>query len=84
MKAPKVNLICRDNILMPGQLQFVDPETGDLVATINANSETGKYTVAAMFIGFDKVGFKIKDETHLVTTEPEASETVPAQEKSDD
>ena len=71
LKAPKVNLICRDNILMPGQLQFVHPETGDLVATINASTEEGKYTVAALFIGFDKVGFKIKDETHIVTTEPE-------------
>jgi hypothetical protein len=62
------DLICRDNVLMPGQLQFVHPETGALIATVNANTPEGKYTVAAMFIGFEKVGYKIKDETHLVTT----------------
>jgi hypothetical protein len=64
----KPDLICRDNVLMPGQLQFVHPETGALIATVNANTPEGKYTVAAMFIGFEKVGYKIKDETHLVTT----------------
>jgi hypothetical protein len=64
----KPDLICRDNVLMPGQLQFVHPETGALIATVNANAPEGKYTVAAMFIGFEKVGYKIKDETHLVTT----------------
>jgi hypothetical protein len=64
----KPDLICRDNVLMPGQLQFVNPETGALIATVNANTPEGKYTVAAMFIGFEKVGYKIKDETHLVTT----------------
>ena len=62
----KPDLICRDNILMPAQLQFVHPETGDIVATVNASTPEGKYTVAAMFIGFEKVGYKIKDETHLV------------------
>jgi len=62
----KPNLICRDNVLMPGHLQFVHPETGALIATVNANTPEGKYTVAAMFIGFEKVGYKIKDETHLV------------------
>jgi hypothetical protein len=64
----KPDLICRDNVLMLGQLQFVHPETGALIATVNANTQEGKYTVAAMFIGFEKVGYKIKDETHLVTT----------------
>jgi hypothetical protein len=64
----KPDLICRDNVLMPGQLQFMHPETGALIATVNANTPEGKYTVAAMFIGFEKVGYKIKDETHLVTT----------------
>jgi hypothetical protein len=64
----KPDLICRDNVLMPGQLQFVHPETGALIATVNANTPEGKYTVAAMFIGFEKVGYRIKDETHLVTT----------------
>ena len=64
----KPDLICRDNILMPAQLQFVHPETGDIVATVNASTPEGKYTVAAMFIGFEAVGYKIKDETHLVTT----------------
>jgi hypothetical protein len=64
----KPDLICRDNVLMPGQLQFGHPETGALIATVNANTPEGKYTVAAMFIGFEKVGYKIKDETHLVTT----------------
>ena len=64
----KPDLICRDNILMPAQLQFVHPETGDIVASVNASTPEGKYTVAAMFIGFEKVGYKIKDETHLVTT----------------
>jgi hypothetical protein len=64
----KPDLICRDNILMPAQLQFVHPETGALVATVDASTPEGKYTVAAMFIGFEKVGYKIKDETHLVTT----------------
>lgn len=72
---PDINLICRDNILMPGQLQFVDPSTGNLIASIDARTETGKFTVAALFIGFEKVGFKIKDETHIVTTEePEEPE----------
>jgi hypothetical protein len=47
----KPDLICRDNILMPSQLQFVQPETGAIVATVNAGTEEGKYTVAAMFIG---------------------------------
>ena len=63
----KPDLICRDNILMPAQLQFVHPETGDIVASVNASTPEGKYTVAALFIGFEKVGYKIKDETHLVT-----------------
>ena len=62
----KPDLICRDNVLMPGQLQFVHPETGALIATVNANTPEGKYTVAAMFIGYEKVGYKIKDDTHLV------------------
>lgn len=64
----KPDLICRDNILMPAQLQFVHPETGDIIASVNASTPEGKYTVAAMFIGFEKVGYKIKDETHLVST----------------
>lgn len=64
----KPDLICRDNILMPEQLQFVHPETGDIIASVNASTPEGKYTVAAMFIGFEKVGYKIKDETHLVST----------------
>ena len=64
----KADLICRDNILMPAQLQFVQPETGAIVATVDASTPEGKYTVAAMFIGYEKVGYKIKDETHLVTT----------------
>ncbi len=64
----KPDLICRDNILMPAQLQFVHPETGDIVATVNAGTPECKYSVAALFIGFEKVGYKIKDETHLVTT----------------
>jgi hypothetical protein len=64
----KPDLICRDNIFIPAQLQFVHPETGALIATVNANTPEGKHTVAAMFIGFEKVGYKIKDETHLVTT----------------
>lgn len=64
----KADLICRDNILMPAQLQFVHPETGAIVATVDASTQEGKYTVAAMFIGYEKVGYKIKDETHLVTT----------------
>ena len=34
----KPDLICRDNVLMPGQLQFVHPETGALIATVNANT----------------------------------------------
>ena len=65
----KPDLICRDNILMPSQLQFVHPETGAIVATVNAGTEEGKYTVAAMFIGYEKVGYNIKDETHLVTND---------------
>jgi hypothetical protein len=65
-----VNLICRDNILMPGQLQFVHPTTGDIVASVNASSDEGKHIVAALFIGFEKLGYKIKDETHIVSSEP--------------
>jgi hypothetical protein len=66
----KVDLICRDNILMPGQLQFAHPTTGDIVASVNASSDEGKHTVAALFIGFEKLGYKIKDETHIVSSEP--------------
>ena len=62
----KPDLICRDNILMPAQLQFVQPETGAIVATVDASTPEGKYSVAAMFFGYEKVGYKIKDETHLV------------------
>jgi hypothetical protein len=51
---------------MPAQLQFVHPETGAIIATVDASTQEGKYTVAAMFIGYEKVGYKIKDETHLV------------------
>ena len=68
----KPNLICRDNVLMPAQLQFVHPETGDLIATVNASTPEGKHTVAALFIGFDAVGYKIKDETHIVAPAPGA------------
>lgn len=62
----KPDYIVRDNLLVPNQLQIVDADTGDLLATLNVASERGKYLTAAMFIGFDALGVKVKDETHIV------------------
>ena len=59
----------RDNILMPHQLQIVDTKSGDILATVNTAGEPGRYVVAALFIGFDKLGLRVKDETHVVSSD---------------
>lgn len=67
----KPDYIVRDNLLMPNQLQIVDADTGDIIATLNVASDRGKYLVAAAFVGFDALGLKVKDETHIVSEDAE-------------
>lgn len=67
---PKPDYIIRDNILVPNQLQIVDAGESLILSTINVSTDKGKYLVAAMFVGFDKLGMTVKDETHIVDEKP--------------
>lgn len=75
----KPDYIIRDNILVPDQLQIVDAGENLILASINASTDRGKYLVAAMFIGFDKLGLTAKDETRIIEEAPEPEKT--AEEK---
>lgn len=75
----KPDYIIRDNILVPDQLQIVDAGENLILASINASTDRGKYLVASMFIGFDKLGLKAKDETRIIEEAPEPEKT--AEEK---
>ena len=54
---------------------------GDIFAKAGCSAEEsrriGKYLVAAMFVGFEKLGLTVKDETHIVEEAPKAAEEKP-------
>lgn len=66
----KPDYIIRDNILVPNQLQVVEAGENLILSTINVSTDKGKYLVAAMFVGFEKLGLTVKDETHIVEEAP--------------
>lgn len=73
----KPDYIIRDNILVPNQLQIVEAGENLILSTINVSTNKGKYLVAAMFVGFEKLGLTVKDETHIVEEAPKAAEEKP-------
>lgn len=71
----KPDYIIRDNPLMLDQLQILDAGESLILATVNAATDRGKYLVAAMFVGFDKLGLTAKDETRIIEEAPEPQKT---------
>lgn len=65
----KPDYIIRDSVLIPHQIQIIDAKDQHVIATISTVTDPGKYVVASLFIGFDKLGLLVKDETHVVSSE---------------
>lgn len=70
----RTDYIVRDNILVPNQLQIIEAGENLILATINVSTDKGKYLVASMFVGFEKLGLTVKDETHIVEEAPKTAE----------
>lgn len=70
----KADYVIRDSILIPHQIQIVDAKDAHVLATVSTVTDPGKYLIAALFVGFDKLGLRVKDETHVVADndEPQA------------